>query len=111
MQNTETRSILKGSKNDNNNNNNNNNANHSSSSSSLSFEGKKKKVCFDDVQIREFAMIMGDNPAVSKGAPVQIDWKYQHEDAMDLEMFEHLRQPVRRHRKKLVLNARKRAKM
>lgn len=70
-----------------------------------------KKVCFDDVQIREFPFILGDNPGVSKGAPLSIDWKHQHEDVTDIDVFEHCRAPVRRHRRKIVLSARKRAKM
>lgn len=70
-----------------------------------------KKVCFDDVHIREYGFILGDNPAVSKGAPLQIDWDYHNEDVIDVDIFEHCRSPVRRHRKKIVLSARKRAKM
>jgi len=70
-----------------------------------------KKVCFDDVHIREYAFCLGDNPAVSKGAPTQIDWDYHNEDVIDVDIFEHCREPVRRHRKKCVLSARRRAKM
>jgi hypothetical protein len=70
-----------------------------------------KKVCFDDVHIREYGFVLGDNPAVSKGAPLAIDWEYHNEDVIDVDIFEHCREPVRRHRKKIVLSARKRAKM
>jgi len=70
-----------------------------------------KKVCFDDVHIREYGFILGDNPAVSKGAPLQIDWDYHNEDVIDVDIFEHCREPVRRHRKKIVLSGRKRAKI
>lgn len=70
-----------------------------------------KKVCFDDVHIREHAFILGDNPAVSKGAPLTIDWESHREDVVDIDVFEHCRAPVRRHRRKIVLSPRKRAKM
>ncbi|CAB9505222.1 expressed unknown protein [Seminavis robusta] len=70
-----------------------------------------KKVCFDDVHIREYAIVLGDNPAVSKGAPLQITWDYHNEDVIDVDIFEQCREPVRRHRKKIVLSARKRAKI
>ena len=70
-----------------------------------------KKVCFDDCHIREYSYILGDNPAVSKGAPLQIDWDYHSEDVIDVDIFEHCREPVRRHRRRIVMSARKRAKM
>lgn len=70
-----------------------------------------KKVCFDDVHIREYGFVLGDNPAVSKGAPLQIGWDYHNEDVIDVDIFEHCREPVRRHRRKIVLSARKRAKI
>jgi hypothetical protein len=70
-----------------------------------------KKVCFDDVHIREYGFILGDNPSVSKGAPLQIDWEYHNEDVIDVDIFEHCRAPVRRHRKKIVMSPRRRAKM
>ena len=73
--------------------------------------GWNKKVCWDDCHIREYAYTISDNPAVSKGAPVQIDWEYHSEEVIDVDIFEHSRQPVRRHRKKIVLSARKRAKL
>lgn len=81
------------------------------SSNNVSSTAIWKKVCFDDVHIREYGFILGDNPAVSKGAPLQIDWDYHNEDVIDVDIFEHCREPVRRHRKKIVLSARKRAKI
>jgi hypothetical protein len=38
-----------------------------------------KSVSFGDVQVREFPMILGDNPACSSGAPVTIDWDHVDE--------------------------------
>jgi hypothetical protein len=69
------------------------------------------KVKFDQVFIHEFAIILGDNPAVSKGAPVTIGWKPVAHDVMDVDIYEYLREPERRHRKRIVLSAQRRAKM
>jgi len=36
---------------------------------------KMKKVHFSTVEVREYPMTLGDNPAVSKGPPVTIEWR------------------------------------
>jgi hypothetical protein len=36
----------------------------------------KKSVSFDYVEVREYARILSDNPAVRKGPPVGLDWEY-----------------------------------
>jgi len=69
------------------------------------------RVKFDQVFLHEFPLILGDNPAVSKGAPVTIDWKACSHDVMDLEIYEYLRAPERRHRRKFLLSASRRAKL
>ena len=53
-------------------------------------------------------MILGDNPACSSGGPpVCIDWEPQGEVIKNLEMFEYLRNEVRRKRPYLNAEARK----
>jgi hypothetical protein len=79
-----------------------------STSSSSSFP---KSVKFDQVFIHEFPLIMGDNPAVSKGAPLTIDWQPIAHDVIDVDIYEYLRGPERRHRKRMILSTSRRAKM
>ena len=35
-----------------------------------------KKVCFASVHVREYPIILGDNPTCSSGPPVTLDWEY-----------------------------------
>merc|ERR1712224_642372 len=71
-----------------------------------------KKIFFDEVMVREYPRILGDNPAVSDGAPVTIDWKEQDTYMININVYEHTRAPVRRKkRKKLLLSATKRLKI
>mmetsp|Transcript_4060 Transcript_4060/g.7535 ORF Transcript_4060/g.7535 Transcript_4060/m.7535 type:complete len:145 (+) Transcript_4060:185-619(+) len=72
-----------------------------------------KKVCFDELSIREYPFILGDNPACSCGAPVSIGWKYQESYSRNLDLYEYTRAerkekvqrlPVQR-RAQILLNA------
>ena len=56
----------------------------------------KKEVSFDSIQIRYYHMILGDNPACSIGAPVQLDWNFEHEEKHDLDIYEVERRPRRK---------------
>lgn len=47
-----------------------------------------KKVWFDSVAINYHKMILGDNPAVSDGAPVTIGWDAHEMEVVDVECFE-----------------------
>lgn len=71
------------------------------------------KVHFHEVHLREYGMVMGDNPAVSHGAPVQLDWEAQTEhDPVHIENYEKARQLWRaKDRRGFLLNAHKRVKM
>lgn len=48
---------------------------------------------YKSVTIREYAFIPGDNPSVSKGVPLTIDWDHQWEGTFDLDAYEHGRKP------------------
>ncbi len=47
-----------------------------------------KKVWFDSVSINYHKMILGDNPAVSDGAPVTIGWDAHDFEIVDVDCFE-----------------------
>jgi len=54
------------------------------------------EVKFEDVTVREYFMIPGDNPSVSRGPPVTIEWFHNCEEIHDIEYYEKYRQDVRR---------------
>lgn len=70
---------------------------------STSSAANKNSVTFGLIVVREYKMTLGDNPSVSYGAPVQLDWEYQEQDSQDLEEYEKSR-TSRRHLRHLVLN-------
>jgi len=53
-------------------------------------------VSFDKIHIREHAMILGDNPCVSQGPPVSIDWEAQEEFVYNIFEYEEVRGPARK---------------
>mmetsp|Transcript_41114 Transcript_41114/g.63328 ORF Transcript_41114/g.63328 Transcript_41114/m.63328 type:complete len:164 (-) Transcript_41114:147-638(-) len=63
----------------------------SSSPSSANSLDRIRKVWFDSVEIKYYDIILGDNPAVSDGAPVTIDWKAHDEEVVDVDCYEVLR--------------------
>mmetsp|Transcript_20487 Transcript_20487/g.44582 ORF Transcript_20487/g.44582 Transcript_20487/m.44582 type:complete len:227 (-) Transcript_20487:112-792(-) len=65
----------------------------SSSASSINtlsenLTGIKKRVSFDAVKIRSYQQTMGDNPSVSYGPPIQLDWDYEEHNGIDIDAFE-----------------------
>jgi len=52
-------------------------------------------VSFDTVEVREYPIILGDNPAVSQGPPLTIDWEHDNEDTFSLDEYETTRPPRR----------------
>jgi hypothetical protein len=55
-----------------------------------------KRVSFGNVIIFTHPIILGDNPGVSSGAPIQIGWEQLGTEKRKLEMFEYTRQKRRR---------------
>jgi hypothetical protein len=68
----------------------------------------KKSVRFGDLVITEFPIILGDNPAVTMGAPVTIDWEAQGEITYKINVYESIR-GTRRRRRKLLISVSNRA--
>ena len=50
-----------------------------------------KKVSFSTLQIREYAIIPGDNPGVSCGVPISIGWDFDGEFCFSIEEYEQQR--------------------
>jgi hypothetical protein len=60
-------------------------------------------VVFHEVQIRHYEQTMGDNPCVSYGPPISLDWGYVEVEPIDLDEYENSRRP-RRNTRQLLLN-------
>lgn len=48
---------------------------------------KPEGVRFNSVQVRLYGQTLGDNPAVTNGAPIQLDWCYNEHPPIDLNLF------------------------
>jgi hypothetical protein len=59
-------------------------------------------VRFGHVSIRQYPVIVGDNPAVSGGPPLSIGWEYDDEVTLDVVEYEEQRPPRRKGREMLV---------
>ncbi|GFH57417.1 hypothetical protein CTEN210_13893 [Chaetoceros tenuissimus] len=55
------------------------------------------RLTFGDVEVRSHQMILGDNPAVSSGAPVTIDWDPYNVAACPIDAYEKEREGQIRH--------------
>ena len=67
---------------------------------------KRRSVLFGDVQVLEFTLEVGDNPAVSDGCPMALGWDLQKSTEYDLDCYEQYRPPSsRRSGKKLRIPA------
>ena len=53
-----------------------------------SSSSSKKQVSYSSTVIREFSVIIGDNPSVNEGVPVTIDWDHHNEIAYGVEDYE-----------------------
>ena len=55
----------------------------------------KRNIHFGEVLVRDYGMILGDNPCVSYGPPVTIDWDYVEYGALPVDEYEFHRPPRR----------------
>ena len=55
---------------------------------SKALDMKRKSVRFSSVHLRDYEICIGDNPSVSRGAPIALDWHFQRELEFSLEAFE-----------------------
>ena len=64
---------------------------HSNATWDLSDSGRPRRrgsVGFKEIQIREYDQTLGDNPSVSYGPPISLDWEYTEKTPVDLDDFE-----------------------
>ena len=54
----------------------------------MSSSSMDKSVTFSSVDIRDYSICPGDNPAVSRGIPLSLDWTYDPETSQDINQFE-----------------------
>lgn len=52
---------------------------------------KCKNVRFSNVDVRDYSLCLGDNPSVSIGAPISLDWNYDAEFSYKIDRYEHER--------------------
>jgi hypothetical protein len=82
-------------------------------SSSSSSSPESKKVWFGElITIHEFPITLGDNPACSSGAPVQLGWKALESTTRNMELYEYVRKGERkRDRRQLIIPVEKRGRI
>jgi hypothetical protein len=59
-----------------------------SSSSARRVRSEGSRVNFQSVVIREYQQTIGDNPSVSYGTPISLDWDYEQHSPLPLDMYE-----------------------
>mmetsp|Transcript_26950 Transcript_26950/g.41292 ORF Transcript_26950/g.41292 Transcript_26950/m.41292 type:complete len:216 (+) Transcript_26950:95-742(+) len=64
---------------------------------------KQRKIRFSDIEIREYSIILGDNPSVSCGAPITISWNHDEDttEIIDVDDFEERRAKSRKNQEDL----------
>lgn len=72
-------------------------------SSSPPYSQEPLRVSFQNVEFRCFEQCAGDNPAVSIGTPVSLDWEYEDKEAMGVDSYEESR-GKRRTSRQLMMN-------
>ena len=75
-----------------------------SSGSNSNKSSHKRTVSFDFVKIRSYQQTMGDNPAVSYGPPISLDWDFEEHDCVDVDVYERTRGLHRRGMRQMVLS-------
>lgn len=65
-----------------------------------------KEVNFGALTVYEFHSILGDNPAVSEGSPLTLEWQHSSQTTMPIDVYEFVKQSrPRRKRKELRLTS------
>ena len=77
----------------------------SSSSSSSSCGGQPSSVRFGTIQIRNYNIVLSDNPSCQEGPGISLGWKYSDcGEEISIEDFEAFRKGKRLHQMKLIMS-------
>lgn len=69
-----------------------------------SCDERRKAVCWGNLTIFVMPNLLGDNPAVSEGAPLTIGWRHESKTTLAIDYYEYLRQSrPRRGRRELIV--------
>jgi len=79
-------------------------ATFSSDISSAGSSTHKRRVSFNSVKIRSYQQTMGDNPAVSYGTPISLDWDFEEHDIQDIDVYECEKGLSRRSSRQMVMS-------
>ncbi len=73
-------------------------ATSTSTSTSTSTQKKNQRiiVSFSTVQVRQYNIMIGDNPSTRHGPSITYDWEYKEHKSIPIDQYEHIRQPQRR---------------
>jgi hypothetical protein len=74
------------------------------SKSFCSDDSERRSVKFSTIEVRSHPMIMGDNPSVSSGPPVTIDWEHQDVEQFDVSDYEKSK-PIKRSKREIIIPA------
>jgi hypothetical protein len=69
-----------------------------------SSRGMDKSVRFESVSIRSYQQTLGDNPGVSYGPPISLDWDYEEHQNIDIDEYEFKRGFQRRTMRQMVVS-------
>lgn len=72
--------------------------------SSSDISSMSKRVSFDSVKIRSYQQTMGDNPSVSYGPPISLDWDFEEHDLQDIDVYEATKGLSRRSLRQMALS-------
>ena len=65
--------------------------------STASVSAGSMRVSYGHITIREYSMIPGDNPSVSRGVPLSLDWQHFWEGSFPVDTYESVKTEPRHH--------------
>lgn len=65
-------------------------------------ECSSRSIRFEKLEVRDYPLALGDNPSVTNGPPLTIEWEHAGEYVISVEDYENNR-PPRRHKRNMVV--------